>query len=132
MQSPSILNHYVLCAPVHSICFASYLVASPSPPRPVSASRRLLPVHSNATPHYNDRLVSSTPVLTSAQRHKQQELKQREQELQQKLEQLKEHYDLLQVQCVVKVHCTHTIVPRILKVAPAPCNCILSQCFFSF
>lgn len=46
---------------------------------------------------YNDRLVSSTPVLTAEERHKRQQLQRREAELQHELAQLKERYELLQV-----------------------------------
>ena len=46
---------------------------------------------------YNDRLVSSTPVLTAGERHKRQQLQRREAELQHELAQLKERYELLQV-----------------------------------
>ncbi|KAJ7383077.1 protein localization to centrosome [Desmophyllum pertusum] len=47
---------------------------------------------------YNDRLVSSTPVLTVEERQRRQQLQKREALLQQELTQLKQRYDLLQKQ----------------------------------
>ena len=46
---------------------------------------------------YNDRLVSSTPVLTAEERQRHQQLQRREAALQHELTQLKQRYDLLQV-----------------------------------
>ena len=46
---------------------------------------------------YNERLVSSTPVLTAEERQRHHQLQRREAALQHELTQLKQRYDLLQV-----------------------------------
>lgn len=65
--------------------------ASPSPSRPQEVKQGI-------STAYNDRLVSSTPILTAEERQKQQQLQRREAELQQELSQLKQRYELLQKQ----------------------------------
>ena len=65
-------------------------LASPSPSKPHEEAK-------GAPTVYNDRLVSSTPVLTAEERQKRQQLQRREAKLQQELTQLKERYELLQV-----------------------------------
>lgn len=67
-------------------------LASPSPSKPHEDTNR-------ASTAYNDRLVSSTPVLTAEERQKRQQLQRREADLQQEITKLKERYELLQVCC---------------------------------
>ncbi|KAJ7383075.1 hypothetical protein OS493_030962 [Desmophyllum pertusum] len=65
--------------------------ASPSPSKPPEETQ-------GTSTTYNDRLVSSTPVLTVEERQRRQQLQKREALLQQELTQLKQRYDLLQKQ----------------------------------
>lgn len=65
-------------------------LVSPSPLKPREENQA-------ASTAYNDRLVSSTPVLTAEERQRHQQLQRREAELQHELTQLKQRYDLLQV-----------------------------------
>lgn len=65
-------------------------LVSPSPLKPREENQ-------GASTAYNDRLVSSTPVLTAEERQRHQQLQRREAELQHELTQLKQRYDLLQV-----------------------------------
>ncbi|KAL9958352.1 hypothetical protein ACROYT_G035357 [Oculina patagonica] len=64
---------------------------SPSPSKQLEEKQR-------TSTAYNDRLVSSTPVLTSEERQRRQQLQRREADLQHELVQLKQRYDLLQRQ----------------------------------
>lgn len=65
-------------------------LVSPSPLKPGEENQA-------TSTAYNDRLVSSTPVLTAEERQRHQQLQRREAELQHELTQLKQRYDLLQV-----------------------------------
>ena len=71
---------------------------------------------------YNDRLVSSTPVLTAEERHKRQQLQRREAELQHELAQLKERYELLQVSC-----CGFTLLKRLFLYLPSAVHVFIAQ-----
>ena len=64
------------------------VTASPLPSRPQEGTAAIA---------YNDRLASSTPLLTAEERQKRQLLQIREAQLQQEIMQLKERYELLQV-----------------------------------
>ena len=89
-SSPFLVNS---CHTGHVLtCLIAFNPATPSPLH----RHEEVTVRSTA---YNDRLVSSTPVLTAEERHKRQQLQRREAELQQELAQLKERYELLQVSC---------------------------------
>ena len=72
------------------LLFDAFHTASPSPSHPHEKA-------DGASTVYNDRLVSSTPVLTAEERQRRQQLQKREAELQHELTQLKQRYELLQV-----------------------------------
>ena len=71
---------------------------------------------------YNDRLVSSTPVLTAEERHKRQQLQRREAELQHELAQLKERYELLQVRI-----CRFTLLNYLFLYLPSAEHVFIAQ-----